>query len=158
MREEFYTIGEMELAKRVYASCKRCQEEVRTPKFKYEANDPHPDQLAQKVFKNIGLDHTAALTTKNGNKVYILLIICLYSRNIKVQLVESLEAKDVELALIHVEAAHGKIKNIHSDNYTSFKHLQKYHSSWKFTAPYASFQAGVWERAIKSVKWTLAPY
>lgn len=112
---------------------------MRTPKFVYETNDPHPDQVAKKIFKNTGLDHTAALTTKNGNKVYILLVICLYSRNIKVHLVESLEAKDVELALIQVEAKHGKIENIHSDNYASFKNLQKYHSSWKFTAPYASF-------------------
>lgn len=158
MRKDFYTIGETELAKRIYNSCKRCQEQVRTPKFAYEANDPHPDQIDRKVFKNIGLDHTAALTTKDGKKIYILLIICLYSRNIRAHVVESLEAKDVELALIQMEAKFGEIENIHSDNYASFKNLKKYHPNRKFTAPYASFQAGAWERAIKSVKWILAPY
>lgn len=158
MRKRYYTIGETELAKRVYINCRTCQEEVRMPKFQYKANNPHPVQMEEKIFKNIGLDHTAALRTKSGKKVYILIVICLYSRNIKVHLVESLDAKDVELALIQLEASNGKIENIHSDNYKSFQHLQKYHKQWKFTSPYASFQGGAWERAIKAVKRTLAPY
>lgn len=73
-------------------------------------------------------------------------------------MVDSLKVKDIELALKQVEITYGEIENTHSDNYTSFKHLQKFHENWKFTSPYVSFQGGAWERAIKSAKRVMVPY
>lgn len=158
LRFKFYTLGETELAKRVYENCETCIRLVKMNRLEYKGNDPHPDQVMQGIYKNIGIDHTGALKTKQGNKIYILLIICLYSRNITLQVVESLEAKEVELALIQLETNNEGIRSIHSDNYKSFIKLEKKHKNWKFTAPYAPYQGGSWERAIQTAKRVLAPY
>lgn len=125
LRKHCYIIGETELAKRIYKNCLQCKHFVQSNKFEYKQNDPHPHQIQRAMYKRIGLDHMGALFTQTGSKVYILIIICLYSRHITLKIVESLEANEVELALIQIEANYEGIEQIHSDNYKSFKKLQK---------------------------------
>ena len=158
LRQNYYTIGETELAKRVYRNCKQCKQFTHSNKFEYQANEPHPSQVQKSLYQKIGLDHTGALLTKEGNKIYILILICLYSRHITLKIVNSLDANEVELVLIQTEANFGGIEEIHSDNYKSFRKLEKKHKNWHFTSAYAPYQGGSWERAIKSTKRILAPY
>lgn len=103
LRKEYDVIGETELAKRVYRDCLQCKHFVQSNKFEQKANEPQPSQIQQAMYKRLGLHLTGALPTKSGEKVYVLIIICLYSRHVTLKVVESLEANDVELALVRIQ-------------------------------------------------------
>lgn len=111
--------------------------------------DHHPSQVQQALYRSIGLDHTGALMTRDGNKVYVLIIICLYSRNITLKVVGSLEASEVELASVQTEASLEGIEKIHSDNYKSFKKLEKKHPNWHFTSALRSLSRRKLEKSHK---------
>lgn len=103
LRKNYYIIGETELAKHIYRNCSQCKEFNHLNKFEYKANDPHPSQVQRALYKVIGLDHTGAQVTKEGVKVYILIIICLYSQHMTLKVMNSLEANEVELALVQIK-------------------------------------------------------
>ena len=158
LREKFWVIGEAELSKRVYNNCEECTILRQNHKFKIEGNDPIAEQKELKIMQNIGMDHTSAIMNDNNKNRYILLFICLSTKKIKLELVNSLGKEATELALVRLEAQYGPIENIRSDNYKTFSSLSKNHPNWKFTAPYSPHQGGLWERSIQSVKRVLLPY
>lgn len=158
MREKYWTIGETELASRVYNECEECNEFRRNLNFKVEGNDPIPEQCILSIMKNIGIDHTGAIYNDFNEKYYIMIICCISTKKIKLEYVPALDSKSTEMALIRLESEFGPLSSIRSDNYKTFESLSQKHGNWKFTASYAPHQGGLWERSVQSVKRILAPY
>lgn len=158
LRSQFWIIGESELAKRVYYNCEEGARFRRKNKFKIPKNDALPEQKDLRILTNIGLDHTGAILNDDNEKRYILLIICLATKKICLELVSSLGVESTELVLVRLEAEYGPLNVIRSDNYKTFQALAGKHTGWTFTAPYSPHQGGLWERSIQSVRRVLAPY
>lgn len=158
MREKFWTIGETELASRVYKECKECGKFRKNNKFAMEGNEPIQEQQILSVMRHVGLDHTGAIRNNENEKYYILIICCISTKKVKLEYVSSLDKDITELALIRTESEFGPLETIKSDNHKTYESLSKKHGNWKFTAPYAPHQGGLWERTVQAVKRILNPY
>lgn len=149
------------MVQEVQRNCKECKEMRMTQRFAYPANDPRPEQLISDItpFEVIGIDHFGPLRTKNGGKGYGLLAVCVATRVLRLEWVDSLDAPETIKALVRLKARHPNLQKVISDNYPSFETLQNVNQDrWEMIAPRAPFQGGLWERAIKTVKRMLSPY
>ena len=107
--------------------------------------------------------------TQASKKTWVLLITCLYSRAIHVEMLSSLDTPTFKLALRRFFATRGSCRLFRSDCGTNFTGAQNSlqqelniaklvgdasdpEYSWKFLPPGASHMAGVWERKIGSIK------
>ena len=110
-------------------------------------------------FTHVGVDYAGPLLiTKTGNqKRYILLFTCGVTRAVHLELTQSLEAEDFQLAFNAFVARRGKPSVIYSDNGTTFVAASKANNDiqWKFITPLSPWHGGLWERLVRSVKTPL---
>ena len=133
-------------------------------------------------FTNCGLDVAGPWKIQRGKatrrtpgeiKIWVLLITCLSSRAIHVELLSSLDTPTFKNALSRFIAIRGTCKRLRSDQGSNFigaqsenqeadvdvKELQKSMNNrgieWEFNPPQASHFGGVWERKIGALKRVL---
>ena len=165
LRNEYWAFGARRLAKCVKRECLSCQQMDAQPCERLLA--PLPDILAQRSppFSVAGLDHTGDLFCSNqpGHKFHVLLIACSVTRAVHLELVNSLNASDVCLALRQMMSRRGIATIVYSDNAKAFRaspHMLKEHfclhsPEWRYIAPRAPWWGGWWERLNKSIKSSL---
>ena len=114
------------------------------------------------------------MTRKNAGskKVWVLLLTCLYSRGVHLELLTSLDTQTFMLAFRRFVAVRGNCTLLRSDNGTNFvgaknqedncidantlrADLESRGCTWHFLPPKASHMAGIWERKIAAVKKVL---
>ena len=132
-------------------------------------------------FRNIGMDVFGHFTVSTGRgtrsnpgtkKVWVLLITCLYTRGVHLELLESMSTAGFRNAFTIFEAIRGECKYIHSDRGTNFMGARNEDDQrsiesstqelaelliaegreWRLNPPRASHFGGVWERVIGSVR------
>ena len=138
--------------------------------------DLPPDRLEETPpFTNVGIDlfgpylihdGKTTRTQRSTKKVWGLMITCLVSRAIHIELVPYLDTPSLQLALRRFYALRGTCKRIRSDQGTNLMGARnqlfdiqqlktdalKSGIEWEVNPPAASNMGGVWERKIGSVK------
>ena len=160
--------------------CVICRKLRHSPRIQMMADLP-ADRLAQTPpFQHSGVDvfghytvHDGKCTRRSssGKKVWVLLLTCLYSRAVHLEVINSLDITSLKLALRRFVAVRGDCLLYRSDCGTNFIGAQNLKDSdealnkvltadspghiWKFLPPHASHFAGVWERKVGSIKVVL---
>ena len=152
-------------------------------KLQAQQMSPLPDDRLERIppFEKSGMDVFGPFqicsgysTRKSSNtkKVWVLILTCLYSRGIHLELLTSLDTATFMLAFRRFVAVRGNCTLLRSDNGSNFigaknqadtgldqknlrENLEKKGVVWQFLPPKASHMAGVWERKIGSVKKVL---
>ncbi|XP_064081970.1 uncharacterized protein LOC135198329 [Macrobrachium nipponense] len=125
----------------------------------------------QKPFAAVGVDHTSAIQTET-RPGYILLVTCMATRAVYLDVCPSLDAEEFVLALRRFSATHGAPTIITSDNHQTFKtasnllqglyeedevqqFLRRTGVEWRFQTPRAPWKGGFFERLIGVTKRAL---
>lgn len=109
-------------------------------------------------------------------KVYICIFICFSTKAVHIEVVTDLTADAYLAALTRFVSRRGIISDIHCDNATNFtgaseklkrnfeelikdskvqSYAEKFNIQFHFLPPHAPHQGGLWERAVKSIKFHL---
>jgi len=145
--------------KRFINQCLKCRRYKLKPSSKPFAPLP-PDRIndSARPFLNIGIDYFGPIVIPSRtNKLYVLLICCLQSRALHLELTESMSLDDFLKAMIRFQSRRGVPLLIRSDNARTFLSAskileQKHNLTWKFSTPRAPWTGGVWERLVRVVK------
>ena len=169
-----------QLIRKMIKQCVTCRK-LRAPTLDQIMADLPPDRVEEvPPFSNVGIDcfgpylvHDGKSTrrTKATKKVWGLIIVCLASRAVHIEMLPSMDTGSFRNALSRFTAVRGICKLIRSDQGTQFmcarkqlqtqeidtviKELQNYPYEWKLNPPGASHFAGSWERKIGSIKRVL---
>ena len=144
------------------------------------ADLPHDRLEDVPLVSNVGIDcfgtyyvHDGLCTrqTKVTKKMWVLIVVCLTSRAIHLEMLPSLDTSAFRNALSRFSAVRGVSKLIRCDQGTNFlcarkqmlnpdvdsviSELQQHQCEWKVNPAGASHFAGSWERKIGSVKRVL---
>ena len=109
---------------------------------------------------------------KSQKKIWVLIITCLYSRAVHLEILTSMDTSTFILAFRRFTALRGHCNLLRSDRGSNFigarnqsddtidedalrSSLQSRGCEWELTPPRASHMAGVWERKVGSVKKVL---
>ena len=168
------------LIKNIIKNCVTCRK-LRGPLAAQQMADLPPDRLAcTPPFTHVGLDVFGPFMTTSGprtrsskvtKKLWALIIVCLPSRAIHLEPLDSLSTDSFRLALSRFVAIRGVCKTILSDQGTNFigakrqlteidiekvsHELKKSNIEWSFNPPSASHFGGTWERKIGCVRKVL---
>ncbi|XP_055847948.1 uncharacterized protein LOC129913326 [Episyrphus balteatus] len=133
-------------------------------------------------FSHTGVDYAGPylLKARGGRcniieKKYIAVFVCMVTKAVHLELVESLSTADFIQAFLRFTSIRGACLRLWSDNGKNFegaaielkkmlrswnemdmaKALQKYGTEWRFITPAAPHQGGLWEACVKSMKYHL---
>ena len=180
IRERFWLIGGMSAVKRLVHKCITCRKRSAPANTQFMADLPKERITPCKApFKNVGIDNFGPFLVKQNRstpKRWALIVCCMASRAVHMEIVHSLDASSCINALRRCMARRGRIKSVFCDNGTNFtsanKILRKELSIWNssemgkfyrqediefhFNPPAASHFGGFYERLIKSARRVLA--
>lgn len=180
VRERFWIPKLRQQVQHIVRRCLPCQKLNNLP-FRYPRMGPLPGRrvVRTKPFQNVGIDYFGPLTVKesdNENKVYGLIITCMTTRLLYLELVQEMSTEKLLMALRRFFARRGVPSTITSDNGPSFllgkqilreavlrstndvnfrPAMAQQGIEWTTITPYAPWQGAVYERLIKSVKHSL---
>ena len=180
LRQKFYIIGLNHMVRAARTGCKTCniqrtkpfqQKMAPLPKYRFER--------PLRAFAKTGLDFAGPFETKFGRgrarkKVYILVLTCMQTRAVHLEVTDSVDLTAVMNALSRFVDIRGMPTDILSDNFSTFisqdKELQDWvrnldlsmaidpveaNVKWHFTPPYAPHHGGIYESMVKSTKRAL---
>ncbi|XP_067943139.1 LOW QUALITY PROTEIN: uncharacterized protein [Watersipora subatra] len=150
-------------------SCVICKKIRGTPKIPQMATLPSKRLDETAPFTHCGLDCFGTFRVKDGRKerkTYGLIITCLSSRAVHIELLEDMTSDSFINALRNLIAIRGAVSTIRCDQGTNFvgafndlaRNMQgqitHHYSDIKFTfnPPHSSNMGGVWERLIRSAR------
>ncbi|XP_045534866.1 uncharacterized protein LOC123721177 isoform X2 [Papilio machaon] len=182
IRETYWPIGGLNLAKRTFRNCHLCC------RFKGKVVNPIMGNLPQRrvtasgyPFETVGIDYAGPImsASRQGRgcklvKVYIIVFVCFVTKAMHIELVGDLTSNNFLSALRRFMSRRGKPKHIYSDNGTSFvgayneigRFIKSCNNSlpgdlapeginFHFLPPHAPHFGGLWEAGVKSVKFHL---
>ena len=176
LRNKFWIIKGRSLARSVTVTCTKCRRLNPRPITQIMADLPKDRVCSgEPPFTNVGTDCFGPFIVRKGrtdHKRYGLVITCLASRSVHIEVLETMETDSFINGLRRFIARRGPVKSIRSDNGSNFVgaerellvELQKLDAakmtdelasqgiSWKFNPPYASHFGRVWERMIRSIR------
>lgn len=147
------------------------------------ADLPKERVTVARPFAHCGVDYAGPFKISayrgRGTKVelnaYAAIFVCFASKAVHIELVSDLSAKACLAAFDRFFARRVHVRHMHSDNGTNFKaanrelreaietwqtseiinHVSTRGVEWQFNTPLASHQGGLWERAVRSMKYHL---
>ncbi|GFQ72214.1 integrase catalytic domain-containing protein [Trichonephila clavata] len=148
LRENFWILRRRKTIKEVFKTCIICKRFIAKPISVSEGLLPQDRVRYAAVFEIIGLDLTGPLILKNGEKNWILILICTVYRAIYLELLTS----------IWTESGtnfEGDYRLYQKVNLEKLKNLEKINPiSWKFIPPQAPWWGGFWDHTRK-INWNL---
>ena len=177
-RYRFWTPKARSTVKKVLRSCAGCRNRRAQPVCPEMAALPKVRVEMDRPFANCGLDFLGPLTVRRFRKTekrYVLLVTCLATRAIHLEVAQGLDTDSFLLALRRFIGRRGRPRCICSDNGTNLvggerelrealaewnqqkiaEPLSQMDIVWKFNPPTASHMGGAWERLVASVKRAL---
>ena len=159
-------------------SCPVCKRRRAQPQIPLMADLPEARFDSRHAFSSVGLDFCGPVQVRirrHTEKRYILLVTCLATRAVHLELTPSLDTDSFLLALRRFMARRGRPSQIYSDNWRSFKRgerelresLKKWnqqqisdsltqdHIKGRYNPPGGPHMGGCWERLVASVKRAL---
>ena len=179
LRQEYWIPKARSTIKWYIQRCAVCKKRRSRPQAPLMGDLPEARFDSQHAFSSVGLDFFGPLHVRVGRKTerrYVLLITCLASRALHLEVTSSLDTDSFLLALRRfIAARRGQPSHIFSDNWKSFKRADKElcealrnwnmeqlndtmtqkNIKWHFNPPGAPHMGGCWERLIASVKRAL---
>lgn len=178
MRQKYWVPCARSTVKRVLGACPLCRRRRAQPQLPRMADLPAVRLDDCRAFHNVGIDFFGPLLVKKQKtteKRYCLLVTCLTTRAVHLEISSSLDTHSFLMAFRRFVGRRGKPARVYSDNGKSFvkgeqelrKALadfnQQYLSDqlsqdgieWHFNTPAAPHMGGVWERMVASVKRAL---
>jgi hypothetical protein len=180
LRQKFYIIGLNQMVRAARTGCKTC--DIRRAKPFQQKMSPLPKYRFEeplRAFAKTGLDFAGPFETKFGRgrarkKVYILVLTCMQTRAVHLEVTDSVDLTAVMNALSRFVDIRGMPTDILSDNFSTFisqdKELQdwvrnldfseaidpvKTTVNWHFTPPHAPHHGGIYESMVKATKRAL---
>ena len=180
LRQRYHIMGLNQLVKSIRAKCVECQKT--RAKAHGQQMGPLPEYRFSRplsAFAKTGLDFAGPFDIKVGRgrarqKCYILVLTCMQTRAIHLEVTDSQDMTAVMNALSRFVDLRGMPTDILSDNFSTFiskdKELQswvryldkdmlietaKAEINWHFTPPLAPHQGGIYESMVKSAKRAL---
>lgn len=185
MQLRFWIVGARNVAKRTVFNCVKCTrcrpKLIQQPM----ADLPEQRVRQARPFSISGVDYAGPIMVKGTHrravptKGYISIFVCFVTKAVHIELVSNLSSSAFLAALRRFVARRGHVTELHSDNGTNFRgannklrELYKLLNSdthqdevvgwcaerdmkWKFTPPAAPHFGGLWEAAVKSMKFHL---
>lgn len=178
LREQYWVPKMRSVVKRLLRKCAFCHKRRAKPQPPRMADLPEARFDMSRPFSSVGIDYFGALTVKKFRKTekrYVLLITCLSTRAVHLELAAEMDTSCFIMALRRFIARRGRPRVIYSDNGRNFvggeKELRQCIQSWNqaqivdalsqrniewvFNPPGAPHMGGVWERLVASVKRAL---
>lgn len=176
----YHIVNGRKMIKNLISKCAICQK-LRGNACSQLMSDLPEDRVEDiPPFSNIGMDvfgpylvHDGISTrrTKATKKMWVLIIVCLVSRAVHLEMLFSMDTSSFMNAFSRFSAVRGVAKLIRTDRGTNFicarrqlqtnclqdviVELQRHPYEWKLNPPGASHFSGSWERKIHSVKSVL---
>ena len=178
IREKYWVQKMRSTVKKQLGRCALCRNRRACPQPPKMAELPEARFDMRRPFSTVGLDYLGPLTVKKFRKTekrYVLLITCLSTRAIHLEIAASMDTDCFLMALRRFIARRGKPYAIYSDNGTNLvggerelreaiEHWNQEHITdvlsqrnvrWVFLPPGAPHMGGSWERLVASVKRAL---
>ncbi|XP_026317449.1 uncharacterized protein LOC113228388 [Hyposmocoma kahamanoa] len=184
-RQRYWIVGGNRAVKGILRYCVRCHRFKTTKSSQIMGNLPQQRVSASRPFTHCGVDFTGHVEVKLNKgrgvktcKGYVAIFICLATKAVHIELVSDLSTQTFLAALKRLCARRGTPKHMYSDNGTNFKgaakilhdDFQEYLTitspeffnaiseqeiEWHFLCPSWPSAAGIWEAAVKSMKYHL---
>lgn len=175
----FWIIGATKLVKSILHKCITCNRLRGKPAEQIMSALPADRIQPTPPFTHVGMDCFGPFVVKERRsdiKRWGLLLTCLYSRAVHVEILDDMTTDSLINALRCFICLRGTIKTIYCDRGTNFvgasnvlqkelesmdpesplgKYLKDRQIEFKFNAPHASHAGGVWERQIRSIRAVL---
>ncbi|KRZ75294.1 Gypsy retrotransposon integrase-like protein 1 [Trichinella papuae] len=178
LRQRYWILRGRRAVKGVIYACPCCRRIESRPFVAKMAPLPADRIRVTRPFENTGLDLAGPFFTRKGKKVnknYICLFTCMTTRAVHLEVVSEMTAPRLLQALRRFIARRGKPCVLQSDNFKSFKQLDKelrqlvsvemvdniareltsHRIEWNFITERAPWMGGYWERLIRSMKTSL---
>ena len=178
LRQRFWLPKARSTLKSLLHSCAVCKRRRVQPQIPLMAELPRSRFDSKHAFSSVGLDFCGPVyvrTRRGSQKRYILLVTCLASRAVHLEVTSSLDTDSFLLALRRFIARRGRPTQIFSDNGKNLKRgekelreallqwsqahindtLSQQNIKWCFNPPAAPHMGGCWESLISSVKRAL---
>lgn len=185
LRERYWIPRLQNAVKQCVRHCVTCYRYNSASTEQMMADLPSDRVQQAKPFENCGVDFAGPIKIKAWQgrdapiclKAYIAVFVCLVTKAVHLELVSDLTSKAFLDALDRMQARKGRIRKMRSDNGTTF--VGAYHElmerlarwieicgelredsqarqiEWTFITPLAPHHGGLWEAAVKSVKYHL---
>ena len=178
LRQQYWMPKARSTVRRMLHGCAFCRNRRARPVQPKMADLPRHRFDTTRPFFCVGLDFVGPLQVRRFRKTekrWILLITCLSTRALHLELVESMDTDSFLMGLRRFFGRRGKPAVIYSDNGTNIVSgekelrslirewnqsqitdlLSQENIEWHFNPPTASHMGGVWERLVASVKRSL---
>ena len=178
LRQQYWIPKARATVRRILHACAFCRLRRAQPLQPKMSDLPRSRFDTIRPFRCVGLDLFGPMQVKRFRKTekrWALLITCLSTRALHLELVGSLDTDSFLMGLRRFFGRRGKPSVIYSDNGTNFvagekelrnlvqewnqsrilDALSQDHIEWHFNPPTASHMGGVWERLVASVKRSL---
>ena len=175
IRKDYWIHRGTRLVQRVLRHCLECRFKRAKPTPASEAPLPRfrlPTMEPVRAFTEVGTDCAGPWEVNVGRRTekrWVVLFVCMITRAIYVEVVDSLSTEKFLTALDMLSARRGMPKKIYSDNGTNFKGASKilnellennkssldthaHRIEWIFNTPFSPHQGGLWERSIGTLK------
>ncbi|XP_058128492.1 uncharacterized protein LOC131292773 [Anopheles ziemanni] len=184
-RQRFWITSGRNLARKVFHQCHTCFRARPSSSATIMADLPAVRVTPAPPFSITGVDYCGPVFLKGGHrraapvKAYVAIFVCFTTRAVHIELVSNLTTEAFIAALRRFVSRRGLPLELHSDNATNFKgaanklnelykllrtteHQQSIQAwtlerkiSWKFIPPRAPHFGGLWEAAVKTMKYHL---
>lgn len=180
IRSKYWIIGARRAVREITRSCVMCRRYA-SVELKQFMHDLPKERLSEvRPFAYTGVDYFGPIKLKryigNNRSIdtgYVAVFVCMTTKMVHLECVSNLTTERFIWALTRLSSIYGTPIRMFSDNAKNFKgaanelgdvleswkssemksHLQMEAIQWKFTIPRAPFRGGIWEAAVKSVKY-----
>jgi hypothetical protein len=171
VREHHWIFYLRSACRRTVACCVDCRRRLNQPIRQPEGMLPVARTTTALAFTRVGIDFMGPLIVRPRKKRWVMLITCMVTRAVHLEVVTGLSTEQVYDAFERFMHTRGCPKMVHSDNGTSFvcaaKEIKRLQESlknasvspsaiptikWIFSTPAAPWQGGYFERLVGMVK------
>ncbi|XP_063830297.1 uncharacterized protein LOC135079574 [Ostrinia nubilalis] len=185
IRQNYWIVGGIRVVKKIIRQCIKCKRFAQETNNQMMADLPRPRVNPSRPFTNTGVDFTGHVDIKANKgrgikttKGYICVFVCLATKAVHLELVTDLSTQSFLAAFRRMCARRGTPRHVYSDNGTNFvgadnilkreykaildtidtsfiKNINELGVTWHFNAPAWPSAGGLWEAAVKSMKFHL---
>lgn len=181
LRQNYWITGARRLVKSILIKCPICFRLRMKSSEQLMATLPTFRTTPSRAFSRVGIDFAGPVMLRSSlgrlpklTKAWIAVFVCLATRAIHLELVSDISTQAFIAALRRLVSRRGMVSEIISDNATNFVGSSNYFKAlrqqleddsaiitedlnlrWRFTTPGAPHQGGIYEAAVKSIKYNL---